>query len=94
MKLNNTLVALALILLASSASAHEHAVPSECTAIAAACEAAHYMPGEHKKNGKGMWADCIHAIAKGKTVEGVSGFSADDAKKCAKAKHASKHHEK
>jgi hypothetical protein len=62
----------------------------ECSKIVSACESQGYMPGEHKKGGKGLWIDCIDAIAKGKTVPGVSGFTADDAKACEKAAKASR----
>jgi hypothetical protein len=60
-----------------------------CTAIVAACEGAGYKPGEHKQNGKGLWVDCVGAIAKGKTVEGVNG-TPKEARDCMKAKRQSR----
>lgn len=60
----------------------------ECSKIAAACEAQGYVSGGHKKGGKGLWMDCIGSIAKGQTVAGVTGFTADDAKACRKAADA------
>jgi len=56
----------------------------ECAAIVKACVDAGFKPGAHDKNGKGLWADCMRPLAKGKAVEGVSGPSADEAKKCMK----------
>ena len=52
-----------------------------CSSLAKSCEAAGFMPGEHKKDGKGLWVDCIGAIAHGKTVAGVTATQAD-AKAC------------
>jgi hypothetical protein len=48
-----------------------------CTTIVKSCEAAGFEPGDHKKNGKGLWVDCVHAISKGKTVAGVSSTAAE-----------------
>ena len=56
-----------------------------CANIAKACEGAGYKPGDHKKTGKGLWADCVHKIAKGETVEGVTA-TADEAKACMASK--------
>jgi hypothetical protein len=60
----------------------------ECSKIVSACKAQGYMHGSHQKNGKGLWVDCIGTIANGKTVSGVTGFTADDAKACEKAAKA------
>ena len=60
----------------------------ECSRIISACEAQGYKSGAHNKSGKGLWVDCIGAIAKGKTVSGVTGFTFDDAKACEKAAKA------
>jgi hypothetical protein len=43
-----------------------------CTGVANVCIAKGYLPGEHKKDGKGLWADCVSKVAKGKAVAGVS----------------------
>lgn len=64
-----------------------------CQAIAKQCAAAGFEPGDHKKNGKGLWVDCVGAIAHGKTVTGVTATQAE-AKTCAdasKAARAAKH---
>ncbi|MGZ3690623.1 MAG: hypothetical protein ACXVAX_03920 [Pseudobdellovibrio sp.] len=47
-----------------------------------------YVAGEHARDGKGLWADCVAPLAKGKTVEGVTGVSADAAKACLQAEKA------
>jgi hypothetical protein len=47
-----------------------------------------YQPGEHRKDGKGLWVDCVGKLAKGETVEGVSGVSKEAAKACRVAEHA------
>ena len=63
---------------------------SQCANIAKQCEAAGFQPGEHKKNGKGLWVDCIQVIAKGGTVSGVTATK-EEAQSCldaAKAKRA------
>lgn len=77
-----------LIVLSSVISfAADKNLPAECTTIASQCEAAGFMPGAHKKNGKGLWVDCVHVVAKGQTVTGVTATK-DDAIACQKAKHA------
>lgn len=60
-----------------------------CANIVKACEGAGFAPGDHKKGGKGLWADCVHKLAKGETVAGVTATQ-DEAKACqtaAKADH-------
>jgi hypothetical protein len=44
-----------------------------------------YQPGEHRKDGKGLWADCVSKLAKGEPVEGVTGVSKESAKACQQA---------
>ena len=44
-----------------------------------------YQPGEHKKNGKGLWYDCVRNLAKGLPVPGVTGVTQVAAKACKKA---------
>lgn len=60
-----------------------------CANIVKSCEAAGFEPGEHKKTGKGLWVDCVHQIAMGKTVPGVTA-TVDEAKACAEAKKATR----
>lgn len=55
----------------------------ECAKVSAACEAAGFKPGAHKEAGKGLWMDCIAPLAAGKTIDGVTGITADEAKACA-----------
>lgn len=69
---------------------HEESDPA-CAAIVTACKGAGYEPGEHKKNHKGLWVDCVGKIAKGKTVEGVSNTK-EEARACMKAKHHARKH--
>ena len=47
-----------------------------------------YVAGEHLRDGKGLWADCVGQLAKGKTVEGVTGVSQESAKACLTAEKA------
>ncbi len=54
---------------------------AECTNLVKACEGAGYHGGDHKKTGKGLWHDCVKAIADGKAVEGVTATQ-DEAKAC------------
>ncbi len=66
-----------------------------CANIVKSCEAAGYKPGDHKKTGKGLWVDCVGAIAKGQTVSGVTATQADaqackDAHKSLKAEKKKK----
>lgn len=71
-----------------SFAANSAASLPECSRIASACESQGYKAGQHSKSGKGLWIDCIGVIAKGKTVPGVSGFTADEAKACERAAKA------
>lgn len=91
------LTALATILaLGSFAHAQKPADLPQCATIVQQCEKAGFEPGEHKKNGKGLWVDCVGAIAHGKTVAGVT-VSQADAKACqqgAKAERKEKKAEK
>lgn len=47
-----------------------------------------YQPGEHKRDGEGLWADCVAPLAKGKTVAGVTGVTKDAARACLDAQRA------
>jgi hypothetical protein len=53
-----------------------------------------YQPGEHKRDGGGLWADCVHKLAKGQQVVGVSGVSQQAAKACLDAEKAAHAHKK
>ena len=78
-----SLLALGLgLVIGSIAQAEKAKDLPQCAAITKACEAAGYEPGDHKKNGKGLWVDCVGAIAHGKTVAGVTATQAE-AKACA-----------
>jgi len=44
-----------------------------------------YQPGEHNRDGEGLWADCVGPLAKGKTVAGVTGVTQAAAKACQQA---------
>ncbi len=77
------------LLAGAQAFAQKPADLPACTSIVKSCEAAGFEPGEHKANGKGLWVDCVGAIANGKTVAGVTATQAE-AKAChdaAKAHH-------
>jgi len=47
-----------------------------------------YQPGEHKRDGEGLWADCVAKLAHGQTVAGVTGVSKDAAQACLTAEKA------
>jgi hypothetical protein len=51
-----------------------------------------YQPGEHKRDGEGLWMDCVVPLAKGKSVNGVTGVSQSAAEACLKASRAARHH--
>lgn len=83
---------LSLAVLASSLVAFSAAHAGEtgpCKQIKAACEAGGYVKGNHKKNGKGLFVDCMKKIMAGEAVEGVS-VPADEVAACKakKEKHA------
>jgi hypothetical protein len=47
-----------------------------------------YISGEHKRDGHGLWADCVEKLAKSQPVQGVTGVSAESAKACLVAQRA------
>lgn len=47
-----------------------------------------YVSGEHKRDGHGLWVDCVEKLAKSQPVEGVTGVSAESAKACLIAQRA------
>lgn len=77
------LIAVSMMSQTQEAAAKASALP-ECVEPVAACEAAGYKPGDHKKTGKGLWVDCIAARAHDKAVEGVT-ITKEAAKACADA---------
>lgn len=88
MKMQTWILAGLLCVAPTLASANAADIP-ECANIVKACEGAGFMPGDHKKNGKGLWVDCVGAIGKGKTVAGVSSTQAE-AQACQNAHKAKK----
>ena len=52
-----------------------------CKKIKSACEAGGYEKGAHKKNGKGLFVDCMKKIMNGEAVEGVT-VAAEDVAAC------------
>ncbi len=77
---------LASSLVAFSASAGE---TGPCKQIKAACEAGGFVKGGHKKDGKGLYVDCMKKIMAGETVPGVT-VTPDEVTACKakKDKHA------
>jgi len=62
-----------------------------CKQIIAACESAGFEKGMHKKDGKGLYKDCLDPILAGQSVAGVSvDPSLVPACQAAKAKHQAK----
>lgn len=94
--LNVSLIAASFVtsMMMSSQVFAEHAAKlPECASVVPACEKAGFKPGDHKKTGHGLWMDCVHKLAEGQPVEGVTVAQAD-AKTCAdaaKAAHPHKH---
>jgi len=88
-KLFSTIV-LAVMSGAAYAGPHGTKIP-ECQAPFAACQAAGYTVGAHHKGDKpgtdkGMWVDCIDAVASGKAT--VTGVDVAAAKACRAANKA------
>jgi GH24 family phage-related lysozyme (muramidase) len=81
-----TLLVFALVTSSIAHAEHAKDLP-QCANLVKACESAGYEPGDHKKNGKGLWVDCVGAIVHGKTVAGVTATK-DEAKACADAAKA------
>ena len=87
MKNQTKLSLLSLAVLASSLVAFSsHAGETgPCKQIKAACEAGGYVKGSHKKNGKGLYIDCMKKIMAGESVEGVN-VPADEVAACKEKK--------
>lgn len=47
-----------------------------------------YQPAEHKRDGEGLWVDCVAKLAHGKDVPGVSGVTSAQAQACLDAERA------
>jgi hypothetical protein len=74
---------------------HDGSDIAACKGVTDVCMTKGFEPGDHKKNGKGLWMECVHKLAKGETVEGVTGVSKESAQSCAdaaKAMRGDKHH--
>lgn len=67
---------LLITLLAFNLNAAEKKV-SACKKIEAACKSAGFVKGAHKKDGKGLYEDCLKPVIAGKMVEGVTVEAAD-----------------
>ena len=64
-------IMMALVLLGSvSAMAQGESAP--CKQIKSACESAGFVKGDHKKDQKGLYKDCVQPILAGKSVAGVT----------------------
>ncbi len=48
-----------------------------CKAVEAVCEAAGFLPRQHKQAGKGLWMDCMRPLMGGQSVAGVKPSAAD-----------------
>lgn len=81
------LLSVTSVIATSNNAAAKPADLPQCQTLVQQCEKAGYEPGEHKKDGKGLWVDCVGAIAHGKSVPGVTASQAD-AKTCADAAKA------
>ncbi len=75
---------LLIVLLAFNLSAAEKKVNS-WKKIETACKSAGFVKGAHKKDGKGLYEDCLKPVVEGKMIEGVT-VEASDIEAC-KAKH-------
>jgi hypothetical protein len=47
-----------------------------------------YQPGEHSRDGQGLWVDCVGKLAHNKPVPGVTGVTAAQAQACLAAEKA------
>lgn len=48
-----------------------------CHKIRTACEGAGFVRGGHKKDGKGLWKDCVQPVMNGTSIAGVTVDSKD-----------------
>jgi hypothetical protein len=70
--MKSTTLILGLALLAAPTLSFAEEKDHPCLEIKAACEAAGYQKGDHKKNGKGLYVDCMKKIMDGGAVKGVN----------------------
>lgn len=64
---------LSAFVIASSLAFSAGATESKpCKEIRAACEAGGFVKGNHKKDGKGLYKDCLQKILAGEAVAGVT----------------------
>lgn len=59
----------------------EEAKSHPCQDIKKACESAGFVKGDHKKNGKGLYIDCMQKVMAGESVAGVT-VSAEQISSC------------
>lgn len=85
------IAAIGCLTLIASVSVRAEEKEHPCKKIQAACEAAGYKKGDHKKNGKGLFMDCMKKIKDGGSVEGVF-VPAEEVNAC--KENAAKHREK
>jgi hypothetical protein len=87
-----SVIALAVLSGAAYAGPNGPVKIPECQAPFAACLKAGYVVGAHQKGDKqgtdkGLWVDCMHAVADGKkTVDGVDKSAAQACEAAKKAK--------
>lgn len=84
----------ALLFVASSSFAFSvFAEEGPCKQIKTACEAGGFVKGAHKKDGKGLFKDCMKKVLDGKSVAGVT-VPAEVVAECKarkEKKHSAKH---
>lgn len=84
----NLALVLSLSLVAASAFASNPSgekSPGPCKKIVSACEAAGFVKGGHKKNGNGVFKDCLNKILAGEAVANVT-VPADEVAACKEKK--------
>lgn len=70
-KIKLPLVAL-LFIVSSSFAFSAFAEEGPCKQIKSACEAGGFIKGAHKKDGKGLFKDCMKKVLDGESVPGVT----------------------
>ncbi len=93
MNVSKTALIMSFSLVVGTSFAYAEGGIPECKAPVAACQAAGYKAGAHKKGDKegadmGLWVDCIHAVADG--TKQVPGVDRTAAQACATAQKAKK----
>jgi hypothetical protein len=63
---------IAALVVLGSVQAFAQAESAPCKQIKAACGSAGFVKGNHKKDGKGLYKDCMQPILAGKSVVGVT----------------------